>query len=152
MATISSILAWRILWTEEPGGLQSVHGIAKTWTRLSNTFTFHGFWGGGGVSGGVKTICEFIYLYNHIKIGLRPQMFLPKLVRSQFLNFRVHQSHQESLLEHTLWGPTPKSFWFSRSGVGPSISMSNKSPWYTGATGSGPHFDNCRASLTFKCP
>ena len=24
MATYSSILAWRILWTEEPGGLQSV--------------------------------------------------------------------------------------------------------------------------------
>ena len=110
MATISSILAWRILWAEEPGGLQSVHRIAKSWTQLSNTFTFHGFWGGGGVSGGVKTICEFIYLYHHIKIGLRPQMFLPKLVRSQFLNFRAHQSHQESLLEHTLWGLTPKSF------------------------------------------
>jgi len=24
MATCSSILAWRILWTEEPGGLQSL--------------------------------------------------------------------------------------------------------------------------------
>jgi len=24
MATHSSILAWRILWTEEPGGLQSI--------------------------------------------------------------------------------------------------------------------------------
>ena len=24
MATRSSILAWRILWTEEPGGLQSI--------------------------------------------------------------------------------------------------------------------------------
>ena len=24
MATLSSILAWRILWTEEPGGLQSI--------------------------------------------------------------------------------------------------------------------------------
>ena len=24
MATCSSILAWRILWTEEPGGLQSI--------------------------------------------------------------------------------------------------------------------------------
>ena len=28
MATHSSILAWRIPWTEEPGGLQStVHGV-----------------------------------------------------------------------------------------------------------------------------
>ena len=28
MANYSSILAWRIPWTEEPGGLQ-VHGITK---------------------------------------------------------------------------------------------------------------------------
>ena len=26
MATYSSILAWRIPWTEEPGGLQSIEG------------------------------------------------------------------------------------------------------------------------------
>ena len=30
MATHSSILAWRIPWTEEPGGLQSMDGIAKS--------------------------------------------------------------------------------------------------------------------------
>ena len=29
----SSTLAWRIPWTEEPGG---VHGVATSWTRLSN--------------------------------------------------------------------------------------------------------------------
>ena len=29
MATHSSILAWRIPWTEEPGGLHRVHGVAK---------------------------------------------------------------------------------------------------------------------------
>ena len=33
-ATHSSILASRIPWTEEPGGL--VHRVAKSWTRLSN--------------------------------------------------------------------------------------------------------------------
>ena len=32
MATHSSILAWRIPWTEEPGGLHTVHGFAKSWT------------------------------------------------------------------------------------------------------------------------
>ena len=31
----SSILAWEIPWTEEPGGLQSM-GSQKSWTRLSN--------------------------------------------------------------------------------------------------------------------
>ena len=35
MATHSSILAWRIPWTEEPGGLQSM-GVTKSQTRLSN--------------------------------------------------------------------------------------------------------------------
>ena len=31
----SSILAWRIPWTEEPGGLQSM-GVTESWTRLSD--------------------------------------------------------------------------------------------------------------------
>ena len=34
MATHASILAWEILWTEEPGGLQSMRP-QKTWTQLS---------------------------------------------------------------------------------------------------------------------
>ena len=36
MATHSSILAWEIPWTEEPGGLQSM-GSQKSQTGLSNT-------------------------------------------------------------------------------------------------------------------
>ena len=35
MATHSSTLAWKILWTEEPGGLQSM-GVGKSRTRLSD--------------------------------------------------------------------------------------------------------------------
>ena len=34
-ATHSSILAWKIPWTEEPG-VAAVHGVAKHWKRLSN--------------------------------------------------------------------------------------------------------------------
>ena len=34
MATHSNILAWKIPWTEDPGGLQSM-GVTKSWTRLS---------------------------------------------------------------------------------------------------------------------
>ena len=42
MANHSSTLAWRILWTEEPGGLQ-VHGVAKSQKLLSNfTSLLHG--------------------------------------------------------------------------------------------------------------
>ena len=36
MATHSSILAWRIPWTEESGGLHVVHGVTKSRTRLSD--------------------------------------------------------------------------------------------------------------------
>ena len=38
MATHSSILAWEIPWTEEPGGLQSM-GSQKSRTRLSEQTT-----------------------------------------------------------------------------------------------------------------
>ena len=37
MSTHSNILAWKILWTEEPGGL--LHGAAKSWTWLSDLST-----------------------------------------------------------------------------------------------------------------
>ena len=41
MATHSSILAWRIPWTEEPGGL--VHGVAKSRSRAcTHMYTSHG--------------------------------------------------------------------------------------------------------------
>ena len=40
MATHSSNLAWKILWMEEPGRLQSMGLLSRT--RLSDfTFTFH---------------------------------------------------------------------------------------------------------------
>ena len=46
MATHSSILAWGIPWTEEPGGLQSI-GSQKSQTRLKQQHSTHpGFPGG----------------------------------------------------------------------------------------------------------
>ena len=41
MATYSSILTWRIQWTEEPGGLQSVR--LQGWTQLKKLST-HSRW------------------------------------------------------------------------------------------------------------
>ena len=40
MATLPSVLAWRIPWTEEPGGLQST-GLQEsdTWTQLGDSAT-----------------------------------------------------------------------------------------------------------------
>ena len=36
MVTQSSTLAWKIPWTEERGRLHTVHGVAKSWTRLGD--------------------------------------------------------------------------------------------------------------------
>ena len=35
-ATHSGVLAWRILWTEEPAWRATAHGVTKSWTHLSN--------------------------------------------------------------------------------------------------------------------
>ena len=47
MATHSNILAWRILWTEEPGGLQSMgsHTIRYDWHDLVRMYaTWEAHW------------------------------------------------------------------------------------------------------------
>ena len=51
MATHSSILAWRIPWTVEPGGLHTVHGVAKSETRLSNQLIQSETWASPVLSG-----------------------------------------------------------------------------------------------------
>ena len=40
MATHSSTLAWKIPWTEKPGRLLSMDGVAKSQTRLSDFISF----------------------------------------------------------------------------------------------------------------
>ena len=40
MATHSSVVAWRIPWTEEPGGLQSVYRVKKSQTWPSGPVQF----------------------------------------------------------------------------------------------------------------
>ena len=45
MATHSSVLAWRIPWMEEPGGLQSTGSQRVGLDRVTNTFTVQGVMG-----------------------------------------------------------------------------------------------------------
>ena len=51
MATYSSILAWRITWTEEPGGLQSMQSQRVGPDRVTNTLSY---------------LTYFIYLHTYI--------------------------------------------------------------------------------------
>ena len=46
MATRSSIFVWRIPWTEEPGGLQSVGSqkVRHNWSNLAPTLLSLGDW------------------------------------------------------------------------------------------------------------
>ena len=74
MATHSSILAWRIPWTKEPGGL--VHGVAKGWTRLSD-FTF--------------------FLSFHLQFKCSRECY------STSLGFREQQSPQQTSGGHAVW-------------------------------------------------
>ena len=41
MATHSSIFAWRISWTEEPGGLHTVLGVAESYMTDQLTLSVH---------------------------------------------------------------------------------------------------------------
>ena len=46
MATHSRILAWRIPWTEEPGGLQSIGSqrVRRDWSDLRCTHAIYTYW------------------------------------------------------------------------------------------------------------
>ena len=46
MATHSSILAWKIPWTEEPGRLQSIESqrVGHDWSNLARMLKSHGRW------------------------------------------------------------------------------------------------------------
>ena len=41
VGTHSCILAWEIPWTEEPAWWATVHGVIKSWTRLSKHTRVH---------------------------------------------------------------------------------------------------------------
>ena len=50
MATHSNILAWRILWTEELGGLQSMRGNESNMTERLSTHT--------------QLICSVVFIFH----------------------------------------------------------------------------------------
>ena len=60
IATHASILAWRIPWTEEPGGLQSME-VPKSQTQLSEYFMY--------------SIISCVHVWNRISIHQYANMY-----------------------------------------------------------------------------
>ena len=91
-ATCSSILAWKIPWTEEPVGL-TVHGIAKSWTQLSTHAT----------------------LVQH-RMNLRRIMQSERKQESRWIRPRPSGEHYDSVL-----GPKPQQVNKIQSHLGPMV-------------------------------
>ena len=114
MATFSSILAWEIPWTEEPGGLHSM-GLRKNRTCLSNwkqqwkncpsllwSYVWHVTWLVSDMwaevkwvtsSGRVKSLCTLQHVPFPLAWGL--------------WNSCQHRAcHPRGLWDHEEWGPT----------------------------------------------
>ena len=121
MATHSSTLAWKIPWTEEPGGLQSMRSLSRT--RLSDfTFTFQSYalekemathssvlaWRipGTGEPGGLPSLgsLKSVMPSSHL-ILYRPLLLLPSI----FPSIRIFSNE---LAFHIRW---PKYWSFSQS-------------------------------------
>ena len=67
MATHSSILAWKIPWTEEPGRLQALQRVRHYWVTITFTFCFHGLnsWSQRMHTGHLRNPWKLALLINH---------------------------------------------------------------------------------------
>ena len=85
MATHSSILAWRIPWTEEAGGLQSMETQTAGHNRATNTFTFINVTFKYNISSNntnVTFLCiSFLLLhFRRLAMPLIPRLVVPTLI------------------------------------------------------------------------
>ena len=83
MATHSSILAWEIPWTEEPGGLQSQgHKESDTTEQLTHTRDFNRHFSQGNIQMDNKHMkrCSLVIKDIQIKTTMRYQMILTRTV------------------------------------------------------------------------
>ena len=81
MVTHSSILAWRTVWTEEPGGLQSM-GLQRVGSDgATNTFTFIDF---GKLYFCLKVISDFLF-YFFVDSGFLSYWFFSSLLFSLYV-------------------------------------------------------------------
>jgi len=87
-AAHSRILAWRIPWTEEPGGLQSIGSQSRTWLKWFST---------------AHTVSR-AYVFSHFFMPPLPAEFLCRC-----MNY-IHSTHKHFL--STYWVPNTKAKFF----------------------------------------
>ena len=134
MATHSSILAWKILWTEEPAGLQSkssqsltqlkrqrAHALPFPLSSLTGLSPCSKWWGEeGGETGSMVMLC--ICLWAPFSQGLI-QLYLGCLYRR--ISFPLEG--QPSSLQHPCWIPLPMCM-LARLGLGTTWAVPCPSP------------------------
>ena len=100
MATHSSILAWRIPWTEEPGGLQSIG--SQSWTRLKRLNPLAQMDQFSSVAQSCVTLCDPVDCSTS---GFPVHHQLPELAQTHI--HRIGDAIQPS---HPLSSPSPPAF------------------------------------------
>ena len=117
MSTHSSILAWKIPWMEEPGGLQSMW--SQSWTRLSNftSLSCYESESESEVAQSCATLCD--------------------PMKCSLPGSSVHGILQARILRNTRWSGLP----FPSPGDLPNPGMEPGSPtWQANALTSEPNF------------
>ena len=95
MATHSSILAWRIPWTEEPGGLQSLglHRVRHDWSNWAHQFS--------SVAQSCPTLCD--------PMDCSPPGFPVHHQTTELAQTHVHRVGDDIQPSHPLLSPSPRA-------------------------------------------
>ena len=93
MATHSSILAWRIPWTEDPGRLQSIPSLRHNWSDLAYTHTHTH----------VQGVCSEVHM-------MRSELSVSGCAPSGMALFRALVLGTWESLHSPLWNNFPLSF------------------------------------------
>ena len=109
MAIHSSILAWKIPWTEEPGGLQSMgsQSVRHSWSDLAHTHTMAA-WPGQGLE---QKVMPLIHVLDWTQIPPIIHEFLTLIIRwSRQEDCEGLSTHSSLLPEKGIkfYGPQPQ--------------------------------------------
>ena len=132
MATRSSILAWRIPWTEEPGRLQSMGSqrVGQDWE--TDTFTF-------------KQKLSFFKKQDKTAKGMEPlnSLSVHLLVKEMFVVWQIF---------YLIWGPLHAGILFPSTGI--ELVLLTLEAWVlpTGPPGKSPDISDCIAYMHRLAP